>query len=143
MNSDWSTSIKVISASVVICVIDQYTRKGALVFQERSPKSWDHTVQYQLLYCSRYSWHDELFSSVRLYWIMWNLSIMTWWISQVSQVKLDHVKSYWFWHDESVSSAESYWVLSNHINYDTMYQSDQSGKIGSCQIILIMTLFIS
>ena len=42
--------------------------------------------------------------------------IMTLWISQASQIKLDHVKSYWLWHDESASQFESICIISNNID---------------------------
>ena len=67
------------------------------------------------------------------------ISVMTWWISQVSQVKLGHVKSYWLWHDVSVRSVSSSRIMSNHISYYMMCQSGQLGQIRSCQIISAMT----
>ena len=117
----------------------------------------DHVKSYRL-------WHDGSVRSVRSNFIMLNcidcymmnkivqlgqdvswqiISIMTWFASQVSQVKLDNVKSYWLWHDESVGSVRSSCIMSNHIDYEMMDQSGQSGKILSCQIISIMTWCIS
>ena len=69
--------------------------------------------------------------------------IMTWGISQVIQVKLDNVRSYWLWHNESTSSVGSSCIMSTHIDYDMMDQSGLSGQIESCQTISIKTWWIS
>ena len=57
------------------------------------------------------------------------ISIITWWISRVSQVKLDHVKPYILLHDESVRSVRSNYIMSNHIDYDMIEKSGQSGQM--------------
>ena len=123
---------------------------------------WISQVSWVKLYWvkSYQLWQDGAVSSVRSNWIISNhinydmmcqldqsdqiescqiISIKTWWISQVSQVKLDHVKSCWLWHDDSVRSVSSCRIMSNHINYEMMCQSGQLGKMGSHQIILIIT----
>ena len=113
----------------------------------------DHVKPYRL-------WHDGSVRLVRDNWIMRNhidyymmncpvqlgqvvscqiILFMTWWISQVSQVKLGHVKSYWLWHDVSVRSVSSNRITSNHISYYMMCKSGQLGQIRSCQIISAIT----
>ena len=57
------------------------------------------------------------------------MSIMTWWVNYVSQVKLDNVKSYQLRHDGSVRSVRSNWIMWNHIDYDMMCQLGQSVQL--------------
>ena len=65
---------------------------------------------------------------------------MTWLVRLDS---LGRVTSYWLWHDGYFRSGRSYWIMSNYIDYDIMDQSGHLSKIGSCQIISIMTWWIS
>ena len=65
---------------------------------------------------------------------------MTWLVRLDS---LGRVKSCWLWHDGYFRSGRSYWIMSNYIDYDIMDQSGYLSKIGSCQIISIMTWWIS